>query len=213
MRDRCPNANGNRAGAQPEIYIIVMAHLNLANETASDDNDGLFTVEQPMDLMTVNARPSRFKSWRLNGSCGSLQSSSCLASRHVTSSIMAAASCCGYVAALASTAFCGSGRGIRVSSRSSGLDDLPYPSQLESATLAAIGANRRMRLACRIRPSENLGVVPLLTADHLPANTIVQVFTTPGEPEIAVSAEIDVAVFRTKDELEHSLSMINLAHS
>ncbi len=61
MREKGPNTNGNRAGAQPEIYIIVMAHLNLANETASDDNDGLFTVEQPMDLMTVNARPSRFK--------------------------------------------------------------------------------------------------------------------------------------------------------
>jgi adenylate cyclase len=46
-----------------------------------------------------------------------------------------------------------------------GLDSLPAPSRLESGALARIGATPGMRLACQIRPTADLSVMPLVTAN------------------------------------------------
>lgn len=46
-----------------------------------------------------------------------------------------------------------------------GLDRLPAPSGLEAKALARIGATPNMRLACQIRPTSGLTVMPLLAAD------------------------------------------------
>ncbi|HXW41442.1 MAG TPA: adenylate/guanylate cyclase domain-containing protein [Xanthobacteraceae bacterium] len=46
-----------------------------------------------------------------------------------------------------------------------GLDRLPEPAGLEAKALARIGATPGMRLACQIRPTADLAVLPLLAAD------------------------------------------------
>jgi adenylate cyclase len=46
-----------------------------------------------------------------------------------------------------------------------GLDELPPPSTLEAKALSRIGASSGMRLACQIRPTADLAVMPLLAAD------------------------------------------------
>ncbi len=46
-----------------------------------------------------------------------------------------------------------------------GLDQLPPIAGLEAKTLARIGATPGMRLACQIRPSADISVLPLLAAD------------------------------------------------
>jgi adenylate cyclase len=46
-----------------------------------------------------------------------------------------------------------------------GLDRLPEPSRLEAKALARIGATPGMRLACQIRPTADISVMPLLPAD------------------------------------------------
>ena len=46
-----------------------------------------------------------------------------------------------------------------------GLDQLPAPSGLEAVALARIGATPGMRLACQLRPSADIAVMPLLAAD------------------------------------------------
>lgn len=46
-----------------------------------------------------------------------------------------------------------------------GLDRLPAPSGLEAAALARIGGTPGMRLACQIRPTADIAVMPLLAAD------------------------------------------------
>jgi adenylate cyclase len=46
-----------------------------------------------------------------------------------------------------------------------GLDRLPEPTGLEAKALARIGAGPDMRLACQIRPTADIGVMPLLGAD------------------------------------------------
>jgi adenylate cyclase len=46
-----------------------------------------------------------------------------------------------------------------------GLDRLPEPSGLEAIALARIGATPGMRLACQIRPTADISVMPLLAAD------------------------------------------------
>jgi adenylate cyclase len=46
-----------------------------------------------------------------------------------------------------------------------GLDRLPAPSGLEAAALARIGGTPGMRLACQIRPTADVAVMPLLAAD------------------------------------------------
>jgi adenylate cyclase len=46
-----------------------------------------------------------------------------------------------------------------------GLDRLPEPAGLEAKALARIGATPNMRLACQIRPTADINIVPLLAAD------------------------------------------------
>jgi adenylate cyclase len=46
-----------------------------------------------------------------------------------------------------------------------GLDRLPQPAGLEAKALARIGATPNMRLACQIRPTADINIVPLLAAD------------------------------------------------
>jgi adenylate cyclase len=46
-----------------------------------------------------------------------------------------------------------------------GLDRLPPPAGLEAKALARIGATPHMRLACQIRPTADIGIMPLLAAD------------------------------------------------
>jgi adenylate cyclase len=46
-----------------------------------------------------------------------------------------------------------------------GLEFLPAPGGLEAKALARIGATPGMRLACQIRPTADISVMPLLTAD------------------------------------------------
>jgi adenylate cyclase len=46
-----------------------------------------------------------------------------------------------------------------------GLDRLPAPSRLEADALARVGASPGMRLACQIRPSADIAVMPLLAAE------------------------------------------------
>ncbi|MGB6662949.1 MAG: adenylate/guanylate cyclase domain-containing protein, partial [Xanthobacteraceae bacterium] len=46
-----------------------------------------------------------------------------------------------------------------------GLDDLPPPSTLEAKALSRIGAAEGTRLACQIRPTSDIAVMPLLGAD------------------------------------------------
>jgi adenylate cyclase len=46
-----------------------------------------------------------------------------------------------------------------------GLDDLPPPSALEAKALSRVGASAGMRLACQIRPTADIAVMPLLAAD------------------------------------------------
>jgi adenylate cyclase len=46
-----------------------------------------------------------------------------------------------------------------------GLDRLPEPAGLEATALARIGATPGMRLACQIRPSADISIIPLLAAE------------------------------------------------
>jgi adenylate cyclase len=55
-----------------------------------------------------------------------------------------------------------------------GLDRLPEPIGLEAKALARIGATPGMRLACQIRPSADISVMPLLAADANAADGTVR---------------------------------------
>ena len=55
-----------------------------------------------------------------------------------------------------------------------GLDRLPAPAGLEAKALSRIGATPEMRLACQIRPSANIAVMPLLAADASAADGAVR---------------------------------------
>ncbi len=55
-----------------------------------------------------------------------------------------------------------------------GLDQLPEPAGLEAKALSRIGATPGMRLACQIRPSADIAVMPLLTADANAADSAVR---------------------------------------
>jgi len=55
-----------------------------------------------------------------------------------------------------------------------GLDQLPEPAALEARALARIGATPGMRLACQIRPTADISVTPLLTADASAADGTVR---------------------------------------
>ena len=53
---------------------------------------------------------------------------------------------------------------------SSGLDDLSPPEAQEAAALARIDAASGVRLACQVRPTMDVSIVPLLAADASPAD-------------------------------------------
>jgi adenylate cyclase len=55
-----------------------------------------------------------------------------------------------------------------------GLDRLPEPAGLEAKALSRIGATSGMRLACQIRPSADIAVMPLLAADANAADGTVR---------------------------------------
>jgi adenylate cyclase len=55
-----------------------------------------------------------------------------------------------------------------------GLEQLPEPSGLEAKALARIGATPGMRLACQIRPTANIAVLPLLAADASAADGAIR---------------------------------------
>jgi adenylate cyclase len=55
-----------------------------------------------------------------------------------------------------------------------GLERLPEPAGLEAKTLTRIGATPGMRLACQIRPTADLTVMPLLAADATAADGAVR---------------------------------------
>jgi adenylate cyclase len=55
-----------------------------------------------------------------------------------------------------------------------GLDLLPEPGPLEAKALARIGATPGMRLACQIRPTTDIAVMPLLAADAAAADGAVR---------------------------------------
>jgi len=55
-----------------------------------------------------------------------------------------------------------------------GLDRLPAPSGLEAKALSRIGATPGMRLACQIRPTADISVMPLLAADATAADGTVR---------------------------------------
>jgi adenylate cyclase len=55
-----------------------------------------------------------------------------------------------------------------------GLDQLAAASGLEAKALARIGATAGMRLACQIRPTADISIVPLLTADASAADGAVR---------------------------------------
>lgn len=69
----------------------------------------------------------------------------------------------------------------------SGLDQLPPPNTMERATLARIGAEPDVRLACQLRPTVNISVTPLLDPERARAVPSSGLVATPGrEREIAV---------------------------
>jgi adenylate cyclase len=55
-----------------------------------------------------------------------------------------------------------------------GLDTLPAPSELEARALARIGATSGIRLACQIRPTADVSVIPLLSIGSGPFDSKVR---------------------------------------
>jgi adenylate cyclase len=55
-----------------------------------------------------------------------------------------------------------------------GLEKLPEPAGLEAKALARIGATAGMRLACQIRPTADLAILPLLAADATAAEGAIR---------------------------------------
>jgi adenylate cyclase len=68
----------------------------------------------------------------------------------------------------------------------SGQAQLPPPAGLEAAALARIGASPRVRLACQIRPSTDISVMPLLAADSRAADGLVRGGMEGGERQVTV---------------------------
>ncbi len=67
-----------------------------------------------------------------------------------------------------------------------GLAMLPEPAALEAAALARIGAAESVRLACQIRPTADISVMPLLAADSSAADGLVRGGMEGSEREITV---------------------------
>lgn len=67
-----------------------------------------------------------------------------------------------------------------------GLSSLPEPAGLEAAALARIGATEGVRLACQLRPTDNITIVPLLTADASATHGLMRAGMEGAERKIAV---------------------------
>jgi adenylate cyclase len=68
-----------------------------------------------------------------------------------------------------------------------GLEMLAPPSSSEQAVLARVNAGPRVRLACQVRPDQNISVVPLLPPSAGPRDAIRGEAVSPGrEQEIAI---------------------------
>lgn len=86
-------------------------------------------------------------------------------------------------AGIAHASVCG-GRGrcstcrVRVHAPASGL---PAPSEAEARVLARVGAGANVRLACQLRPQEDLRVTPLIPPSIPPALSLVQGHVMAGE--------------------------------
>jgi adenylate cyclase len=68
----------------------------------------------------------------------------------------------------------------------SGQAQLPPPAGLEAAALARIGATPGVRLACQIRPSTDISVMPLLAADSRAADGLVRGGMEGSERQVTV---------------------------
>jgi adenylate cyclase len=68
----------------------------------------------------------------------------------------------------------------------SGQAQLPPPAGLEAAALARIGAMPGVRLACQIRPSTDISVIPLLAAESSAADGLVRGGMEGSERQVTV---------------------------
>ena len=68
----------------------------------------------------------------------------------------------------------------------SGLAMLPEPAGLEAAALARIGATAGVRLACQIRPTANISVMPLLVANASAADGLLRGGMEGSERQVTV---------------------------
>jgi adenylate cyclase len=67
-----------------------------------------------------------------------------------------------------------------------GLASLPAPVGLEAAALERIGAKEGIRLACQLRPTADIGVMPLLTADASAAHGLIRAGSEGTERQVTV---------------------------
>jgi adenylate cyclase len=67
-----------------------------------------------------------------------------------------------------------------------GLGSLPKPVGLEAAALSRIGATEGVRLACQLRPTANITVLPLLTADANAAHGLMRAGMEGSERQVTV---------------------------
>jgi adenylate cyclase len=68
----------------------------------------------------------------------------------------------------------------------SGQEQLPAPAGLEAAALARIGATEGVRLACQLRPSADISVMPLLAANASAADGLVRGGMEGSERQVTV---------------------------
>jgi adenylate cyclase len=67
-----------------------------------------------------------------------------------------------------------------------GLSALPEPAGLEATALSRIGANDGIRLACQLRPTSDISVMPLLTADATATYGLIRAGSEGSERQVTV---------------------------
>jgi adenylate cyclase len=67
-----------------------------------------------------------------------------------------------------------------------GLSTLPEPAGLEAAALSRIGAGEGIRLACQLRPTSDISVLPLLTADATATYGLIRAGSEGSERQVTV---------------------------
>jgi adenylate cyclase len=67
-----------------------------------------------------------------------------------------------------------------------GLTALPEPAGLEATALSRIGANEGIRLACQLRPTSDISVLPLLTADASATYGLIRAGSEGSERQVTV---------------------------